>query len=84
MRRRDEGAISREDFDTAFDTMSNPKKADRVIARASQEVGSVDWVSLVDWIKDHWLEILKIVISVAFLFLEGDDESSGPDREVIQ
>jgi hypothetical protein len=81
MRKRDEGLVSQKDFDTAFDTMSNPKKADRVISRASQEVGSVDWVSLVDWIKDHWLEILKIVISVAFLFLdEGDDDT--PEREL--
>jgi hypothetical protein len=75
MKQRDAGKISKRDFDIAFDTMSDPRKADRVIARSSQEVGGFDWATIVEWISLHWVDILKVIVSIAFLFLEEEKQA---------
>jgi len=28
-------------------------------------IGNLDWTKLVQWIKDHWMEIVRIILTVA-------------------
>ena len=36
--------------------------------------GEFSWASIWEWICDNWLEILKIVITVAIMFADDDSE----------
>jgi hypothetical protein len=40
------------------------------LKRAAGEIviGNLDWVKLVDWIKEHWVEIVRIIVTV-FAFI---------------
>jgi|SRR3972149_506053 len=81
MRRRDEGKVSEEEYGQAFDAMENPRTAQRVILRSQDELGEIDWDGIVQWIKDHWLDILKIILTICLLFLEpkpGTEDEEDP------
>ena len=40
------------------------------LAKTGQPWGlTIDWEAIKQWIKDHWVDILKIILSVLFLFI---------------
>lgn len=41
----------------------------------------IDWNSIVQWIKDHWVDILKIILAVAPLLL---DEGATRARSAVR
>ena len=72
------GRITKKEYDTRFKFANRPRLAQRVIVRFQDEYGSVDWRKLTDWVKNNWVEILKILLSLAVLFLEDESEELWP------
>jgi hypothetical protein len=60
--------------------MKQPRQVDRMMQRVGAEVGFINWESLVSWLRDNWLSILKVILPIAFLFLQGnrDDHDDTP------
>ena len=77
-----EGTISREDYDKVMETLRWPHRLrrdsgekvevlgeiqDYVYGQMVLESRKIDWNGVLDWIKEHWIDILKIIISLLVL-----------------
>jgi len=77
-----EGTISRDDYDKVMETLRWPHRLrrdssenievlgevqDYVYGQMELEGRKIDWDSVLEWIKDHWVDILKVIISLLLL-----------------
>lgn len=70
---RRRGEISQKDYETALATLRRDDATQRVFDEAVPASG-IDWSRISQWIKDNWLEILKVVLTIAVLFLDNSDD----------
>ena len=76
------GTLSRDDYDKVMETLRWPHRIrkesgdkvavlpvvqDYVYEQMELEGLEIDWDGILDWIKDHWVDILKIIISLLIL-----------------
>ena len=79
---RREGTISREDYDKVMETLRWPQRTrrdsgdkvevlnsvqDYVYGQMEIEGCKIDWDGVLEWIKEHWVDILKIIITLLVL-----------------
>ena len=77
-----EGTISREDYDKVMETLRWPRRLrrdsgetvevldgvqDYVYGQMELEGRKIDWDGVLEWIKEHWVDILKIIITLLVL-----------------
>lgn len=77
-----EGKITEADYDKAMQAL----RSDEVVARTMEETGAaaiLNWNVISQWIKDNWLEILKVVLTIAILVLDNRHNSvyNKPEEE---
>lgn len=72
---RRRGEISQKDYETVLATLRRDDATQEVFTQAVPASG-IDWSRISQWIKDNWLEILKIVLTVAIMFLDKPDDPS--------
>lgn len=78
---RRKGEITEHDYIRALATLGRDDATQEVYARSVPAAG-IDWQRISEWLKNNWLEVLKIVLTVAVLFLDsGESEpyTSGGD-----
>jgi hypothetical protein len=70
------GKISEADYSKVFAASDKDRVIDRVIREAEKPTPdsafsySLNWDDIVQWVKDHWWDILKFVLTIALLFLD--------------
>ncbi len=80
-RHRDQG-LSTADYTKFLTSTEDDRTVDKVLAEckggdAYKANGfSFNWDDIIAWIDAHWFEILKLVLTVAILFLEPKPESN--------
>jgi len=79
--KHDSGEIADVDFDRAMRASLKNSTIEKVIAESqhsgtdgSNLKGEFSWTSIWEWICDNWLEILKVVITIAIMFADDDSE----------
>lgn len=74
------GKIEKEDYDVAMRRSERNRVVHEMINEANRH-GDFNWVRVVDWVKEHWWDILKIALTLAILFLDGEEETNGRPKE---
>ena len=79
--KHESGEISDVDYEKAMRASLKNSTIEKVIAESTRSgmdgsnlKGEFSWASIWEWICDNWLEILKIVITVAIMFADDDSE----------
>lgn len=79
--KHESGEINTIDFDKAMRASLKNSTIEKVIAESNRSgmdgsnlKGEFSWASIWEWIQENWLEILKIVITVAIMFADDDSE----------
>lgn len=82
-RRNRDGEMSTHDYVEFMTGTEEDKVIDDVMYEVQHDTNkcfqngySFSWDDVIQWVSDHWLDILKIVLSVAILFLEPKPEDS--------
>lgn len=75
------GEINQADFDKAMRACLKNSTVEKLIAESSgcgkdgsNLKGDFSWASIWEWIQENWVEILKLVITIAIMFAEDEDE----------
>jgi hypothetical protein len=73
------GKLSKRDYDILLDAYKNPRrynsKGERIDLIAESEkcarkhTKKVDWPAIFKWLKENWMTILKLILSLLPLFL---------------
>jgi hypothetical protein len=77
-RRNRDGELSNKDYAKFVTSTENNAVVDTVLKEckgdACKNGYAFSWDDIIQWISDHWWDILKIVLTVALLFLEPKPE----------
>lgn len=64
--------ISEEDYQKGLLACENEALMDKAVDEIEGDGdgwGAIDWPKLVEWFKEHWQEILKLVLSLVVMFI---------------
>jgi len=78
-RRNRDGELSTSDYTRFMTSTENDSTVDKVLARCKDSQNfsngyAFTWDDIIQWISDHWFDILKIVLMIALIFLEPKPE----------
>lgn len=78
-----EGTIDSEQYKILMDALRqprrrNPRTCERVdvmekveeYTYANMPCQSIDWAAIIQWLKENWQTILKLIVSLVMIFLE--------------
>lgn len=75
------GELNSADYDKASRAILKNSTVEKLIAESrgsgqdgSNLKGAFSWVGIWEWIQENWLEILKLVITIAIMFAEDENE----------
>lgn len=71
------GRINRQKYNEVMAKCDDYKVMDKAIAQLEADPnawGDFDWAKLWQWIKDNWMEIAKLILSLVVMFAEDEDE----------
>lgn len=89
---RRDGKLTEEQYQTVMDAIRHPVRKckdgstinlmEKIENQVNTEMGKqgldINWDAIIQWFKDHWLDVLKMIISLLPLFVILD---SGPPKE---
>ena len=81
--RRGSGEITPEDYAKGMKASQRNSTIEKLIAESQKSgstesnlVGEFSWAGIWEWIQENWFEILKIVITIAILFADTQEEKA--------
>ena len=79
--RRGMGLITSQDYEKGMRASKRNSVIEHCISESKKSgspdsplVGEFDWAGIWEWIKENWWEILKIVITIAIMFADTQEE----------
>lgn len=81
--RHDAGEISDEEFIKVLAGSDRDRVIDRLIREAEKPTPdsrfsySLNWDDIIQWMKDHWLDILRFMLTILLLFLDEEEQTDG-------
>src|SRR5688572_17954909 len=73
------GRINRQKYNEVMAKLDDSRVMDKAIAQLEADPtawGDFDWAKLWQWIKDNWMEIAKLILSLVVMFLDDEEETA--------
>ena len=74
------GQITTEDYSKALQASERDRVVDKLITESENPeadsgfVGEFSWENIVQWVNDNWVQILRLVLTIFLLFLDGNPD----------